>query len=278
MGTDPGNTKGAVVITGASSGIGEACALHLDKLGFRVFGTVRRETDAAALRQKASQHLTPLIMEVTEVASVDSAAEAVASAVDEKGLAGLVNNAGLCVSGPLEFMPLEKVREQFEVSVIGLVAVTQAFLPLLRQCRGRIINIGSVQGRKPVPFHAPYSASHFAMEALYAALRFELLPWGIQVSILQADAVDTPLRTKSQVAEDSWFRELPQEDRALYEGILDIRNQARDKAWQGAIGTISIAETVAEALTAEKPKNRYVVGSESAAWAIMSQFLPDERD
>ena len=278
MNIDQRPGRGGVVITGTSSGIGEACALYLDKLGFQVFAAVRKEGDADALRRKASDHLTPIIMDVTDAESVASAARVVSDAVGEAGLAGLINSAGICVSGPFEVVPVENVREQFEVNVIGLVAVTQAFLPLLRRGGGRIINLGSVHRRKAVPFHAPYSASHWAVEALSSALRFELLPWGIPIIIIEADAVATRLKEKSEAAEEEMMRSLPQEERELYEGILAFRNQAAEKAWASAVGADSVAEKAAEALTAETPENRYVVGSDSAALSIMTQFFPDEVD
>jgi NAD(P)-dependent dehydrogenase (short-subunit alcohol dehydrogenase family) len=264
MNIDQRAAEGSVVITGTSSGIGEACALYLDRLGFRVFATVRKESDADALRQKASDHLTPIIMDVTDADSIASAAETVSTAVGEAGLAGLVNNAGICVSGPFEFVPVEQIREQFEVNVVGLVAVTQAFIPLLRKGRGRIINMGSVHRRKAVPFYSAYSASHWAIEALSSALRFELLPWGISVISIEGDAVATRLREKRS--------------RELYEGVLAFKNQLGERAWQSAVGADSVAEVVGEALISETPKNRYAVGSDSGAMALLTQLFPDEVD
>jgi NAD(P)-dependent dehydrogenase (short-subunit alcohol dehydrogenase family) len=278
MNIDQRAARGGVVITGTSSGIGEACALHLDKLGFRVFATVRKETDADALRQQASDDLTPIIMDVTDAASIASAVEPISDAVGEAGLAGLINSAGICVSGPFEVVLIENVREQFEVNVIGLVAVTQACIPLLRKGKGRIINMGSVHRRKAVPFHSAYSASHWAVEALSSALRFELLPWGIPVINIEADAVATRLREKSEAAEDEMMKSLSQKSRELYEGVLAFRNEMGEKAWQSAVGADSVAEVVAEALTSETPKNRYAVGSDSGAMALLTQLFPDEVD
>ena len=156
----------SIVITGASSGIGEACALYLDELGYRVFAGVRKPAAGEALKAKASKRLAPVILDVTDVASIDRAVETVKAAVGAAGLAGLVNNAGIGVGGPLEVVPLADLRKQFEVNVIGQVAVTQALLPLLRQGRGRIVNMGSIAGRATMPFMGPYSASKFALEAL----------------------------------------------------------------------------------------------------------------
>src|SRR4051794_34595470 len=136
--------KGGVVVTGASTSIGNACALHLDRIGFRVFAGVRRDEDAERLRAQASERLTPVKLDVTDSESIRSAADQVATALAGEPLSGLVNNAGIAVSGPVEYLPIEEVRKQLEVNFIGQVAVTQAFLPLLRRSRGRVVNIGSV--------------------------------------------------------------------------------------------------------------------------------------
>src|SRR5579885_8680 len=158
---------GSIVITGASSGIGEACALHFHEKGYRVFAGVRKSSDGEALRQKTSDRLTPLIMDVTDPESVHAAARS----IDRKEISGLINNAGIVVSGPIELVPLARLREQLEVNVIGQVAVTQAFMPLLRQGRGRIVFIGSIAGRSALPFTGPYSASKYALEAIAESLR-----------------------------------------------------------------------------------------------------------
>ena len=142
----------AVVITGASTGIGQACALELDRRGFRVFAGVRSQAAAENLRAKASARLTPILIDVTDAASVAAAAKAVGEAVGDAGLAGLVNNAGIAIAGPVELVPLDAWRRQLEVNVIGQVAVTQAFLPLLRKAPGRIVNISSNSGGQAAPF------------------------------------------------------------------------------------------------------------------------------
>ncbi|MGD1157325.1 MAG: SDR family oxidoreductase, partial [Terriglobia bacterium] len=185
--------KGAVVITGASTGIGEACALHLDKLGFRVFAGIRKAADAEALRHRASARLVPIRLDVSDETEVEQAARNVTEALRGEGLAGLVNNAGIVVAGMLEFLPLDALRRQLEVNVVGQVAVTQAFLPHLRKARGRIVNIGSVSGLIAGPFSGAYAASKFALEALTDALRVELRPWKIHVSIVEPGNIQTPI-------------------------------------------------------------------------------------
>lgn len=148
------NGKGAVLITGASSGIGEACALRLSEHGFAVLAGVRKESDGAALQQK-SAGITPVMIDVTDGTSIAGAGSAVAIAVGEAGLAGLVNNAGVALPGPIEFIEIDDLRAQLEVNVIGQIAVTQAFLPLIRKGNGRVVNIGSIAGRAAAPFVGP---------------------------------------------------------------------------------------------------------------------------
>jgi NAD(P)-dependent dehydrogenase (short-subunit alcohol dehydrogenase family) len=168
--------KGAVVITGASTGIGEACALHLDKLGYRVFAGIRKATDGESLRRRASARLVPLRLDISDETEVGLAARNVVEALGDGGLAGLVNNAGIVVGGMLEFLPLDALRRQLEVNVVSQIAVTQAFLPSLRKARGRMVNIGSVSGLISSPFSGAYAASKFALEALTDSLRMELRP------------------------------------------------------------------------------------------------------
>ncbi len=158
--------KGAVVITGASTGIGEACALHLDKMGFRVFAGIRKAADAESLKRRASARLVTLRLDISDETEIERAAETVKEALHGDGLAGLINNAGIVVGGMLEFLPLDALRRQLEVNVVGQIAVTQAFLPDLRKARGRIVNMGSVSGLISSPFSGAYAASKFALEAL----------------------------------------------------------------------------------------------------------------
>ena len=198
-----------VVITGASTGIGEACALRMDRLGWRVFAGVRKEADGLALQKKASEELTPIILDVTEQPPIDASAGLVTAAVGESGLAGLINNAGVGVGGPLEFIEVDELRRQLEVNVIGQIAVTQAFMPLIRKSTGRIVNMGSIGGRMATPFLGPYNASKFAMEALTDSLRQELHPWGIHVSIIATGSISTPLWDKSKAALDALTATLP---------------------------------------------------------------------
>lgn len=269
------STPHVIVITGASSGIGEACALYLDELGYRVFAGVRRLSDGEALKAKASARLTPVLLDVTDLASIDRAAETVKAAVGSAGLAGLVNNAGIAVGGPLEVVPLADLRKQFEVNVIGQVAVTQALLPLLRQGRGRIVNMGSIAGRATMPFMGPYSASKFSLEALTDAMRMELRPWGIHVSIVEPGAIASRIWDKAGHAADQMEAAASAEAKAHYgEAVARVREVVA-RAAQRAIPARVVAEAVAHALSAARPKTRYLVGLDARFRAMLAAWLPD---
>ena len=269
---------GSIVVTGASTGIGEACALHLDGRGFRVFAGVRREVDGGALKQKASDRLTPVILDVTDAASIKSAADTVAASIGEAGLSGLVNNAGIAVAGPLEFLPIDELRRQFEVNVIGQIAVTQAFLPLLRKGHGRIINMGSIAGKSALPFTGPYCASKFALEALTDSLRMELLPWNIPVSIIEPAYVTTPIWQKSLREGERVTAMLPPRAHELYgHAIASMGNivfNIRKTALNNDVPADVVARAVEHALTAKKPRTRYLVGS-AALLRVVLGMLPD---
>jgi NAD(P)-dependent dehydrogenase (short-subunit alcohol dehydrogenase family) len=264
-----------VLITGASTGIGRATALHLDRLGWIVYAGVRKEADADALRAASSGNLIPVTLDVTDAASIRSAAEEIRAAVGEGGLQGLVNNAGIGVAGPVEFLPPDQFRRQFEVNVIGQVAVTQAVISLLRTARGRIVNMSSVGGRLASPMMAPYNASKFALEALTDALRLELRPWSIEVIAVQPGAIATPIWDKSVAAADALLATLPTAATELYgPAIENARRWAAKQAEDGSPPE-AVARAVAHALTARRPRTRYVVGRDARIGMIIARFLPD---
>ncbi|MCG3777514.1 MAG: Diacetyl reductase [(S)-acetoin forming] [Nitrospira sp.] len=264
----------SVVITGASTGIGAACALHLDALGFRVFAGVRRYEDGASLRVRGSQRLLPVLLDVTDAVSIAQAAAQVHEAVGGEGIAGLVNNAGIVVAGPLEVLPIAELRKQFGVNVIGALAVTQAFLPLLRVRRGRIVNMGSIAGRVTVPFLGPYSMSKFALEAMTTALRLELDGWGIEVSIVEPGAIATPIWEKSIKAADLLQASTTHDALPLYAEHFACVRRAIDEAARRAISVDAVARAVEHALTARRPRTHYLVGSDAKFRALLALLLP----
>ena len=274
MTTNNSTDHRAVLITGASSGIGRATALLLDRSGFQVFAGVRGREHGEALRRQASERLTPILLDVTDSHSIEAAAKSVAEALGGRGLAGLVNNAGIDIAGSLEKAPLSEVRLQFEVNVIGLLAVTQAFLPLLRRNKGRIVNIGSVLGRLAIPFMGAYSATKFALEGLTDALRIELRPWGIQVSLIEPGTVATPLWSKTHFL----ARMNEEKDDAagkLYAKANAAAYAAFTKFGQSGISPERVAANVFEALTILNPKSRYLVGREAKALSLLAALVPD---
>lgn len=265
----------AVVITGASTGIGKACALHLDKLGYKVFAGVRQQADAETLQQQASAQLVPLFIDVTDVEAIHLAANTVAAAAEKSGLAGLVNNAGIAVGSPLEFLPIAQLRSQLEINVIGQIAATQAFLPLLRRAKGRIINMSSISGRIAMPFVGPYAASKFALEALTDSLRVELKPWGIEVISIQPGAIDTPIWDKSINRADIMRHNFAPEAEQLYGPLMSVVRRSMIRAGQSGISAEKVAQIVARALATPRPKTRYVVGKDAKLASLLVRFLPD---
>ena len=269
-----GNNR-AVLITGASTGIGAACAVHLDQLGFRVFAGVRREQDGEALKRLATDRLLPVMIDVTDGSTIQQACSMVAEQVGSRGLYGLVNNAGIVVAGPLEAVPILNLRHQLEVNVIGQVAVTQAFLPLIRQARGRVVNMGSIAGRGAIPLMGPYAASKFALEAITDALRLELQQWGIEVSIVEPGAIATPIWDKSRKEAVQLEAETTTELRALYATLIAAVRTVVAQATERAIPCDAVTKAVEHALTAARPKTRYLVGTDAKLRALMIKLLPD---
>jgi len=270
-----GKTQRCVVITGASTGIGEACALRLDKLGWRVFAGVRKEADAERLKKEGSERLTPAFIDVTDEGSIMKAEETVRAVVGEAGLAGLVNNAGVGIHGPLEFIPLEDLRRQLEVNTIGQIAVTQVFLPLIRKGHGRIVNIGSIGGKMATPFLGPYAASKFAMEALTDSLRQELRPWDIHVAIVEPGSIATPIWDKGQAGADEMEQKLPEEAMKLYGTAVDAVRTAARQFESRAVPPDRVAQAVAHALTSRRPRTRYVVGFDATIQRVLAAVVPD---
>ncbi|HXH07354.1 MAG TPA: SDR family oxidoreductase [Vicinamibacterales bacterium] len=263
-----------VVVTGASSGIGFACAQRLDQAGFRVFGGVRREADGDRLRAATGGRAVPLRLDITDADQIAAAARTVDDVCGEAGLAGLVNNAGIAIAGPLECLPIDDLRRQLEVNVIGQVAVTQALLPALRRGRGRIVNMGSIAGRFSAPFLGPYSASKFALEAITDALRLELRPWGLAVVIVEPGDVATPIWEKGQQYGRELEARLPEAVGRYEPFAARVRRYAAARGRSGAPPDL-VARVVLRALTARRPRPRYLVGRDAQVRAILARWLPD---
>jgi len=258
-----------VVITGASTGIGHAAAQRLAREGFRVFAGVRKPQDAERLR---AEGLEPLEVDVTDPAAIAAAARRVGE--DTESLAGLVNNAGVAVASPFETLDLDDLRRQLEVNFVGHVAVTQAFLPRLRRAQGRIVNVGSIGGRMALPFNGPYHASKFAMEAFSDSLRQELRPWGIHVAIVEPGAIDTPIWERGSQEAKRLAEGMSAEGRELYGAQLSRVDEVVGEMTRGAIPPEKVADVIVHALTARRPRARYVVGRDARMQLVLKALLP----
>jgi NAD(P)-dependent dehydrogenase (short-subunit alcohol dehydrogenase family) len=263
----------SVVITGASTGIGEACARALDRGGWTVFAGVRRVEDGDRLRSGASDRLRPIAIDVTDRASIEAAREAVLHQTDR--LDGLVNNAGVAVAGPLECIPIDDFRRQLEINVVGQIAVTQAFLPLVRRAAGRVVLMGSIGGRMSTPFLGPYCASKFALEAIADALRVELMPWNVHVAIVEPGSIATPIWTKSADAAAAMRQRMPPDTDALYGEALTAVGRAAESTGRRGVAPALVADAVSHALEAPRPRTRYLVGSDARIRGILGKFIPD---
>jgi NAD(P)-dependent dehydrogenase (short-subunit alcohol dehydrogenase family) len=267
-----------ILVTGASTGIGRAAALALLAEGFRVFAAVRSDQAAEALRKKVpaatAARLETLQLDVTDATQIRSAAERVDAVVGAEGLWGLFNNAGISIAGPLEHIPIERLRRQLEVNVTGQVAVTQAFLPLLRKARGRIVTTGSNSGYFSTPCLAPYCISKYAMEAFSDALRRELRPWGITVSLLEPGAIVTDIWQTSTSEFQEFMRNPPPGMIESYGGLLDRISQAARQSASRAAPVDVVTRDVIHAFMSQRPKTRYRMGPGSVSRKLQS-CLPD---
>ncbi len=264
-----------MLITGASTGIGRAAALRLDRGGWRVFAGVRRDDDAAALREAGSERLEPLILDVTEAEAIAAAAERIGEATGEAGLDGLLNNAGIGVMAPLETIALDDFRRQVEVNVTAQVAVTQAMLPLIRAAGGRIVFMGSMGGRVALPFGAPYHVSKFALEAIADSLRQELRPWGLEVALIEPGSIDTPIWERGEKAAEEMWARAPARQRELYGEQLERFLAAAQRTAERGIAPEKVAEAVEHALTARRPRTRYLVGRDARLQTRVRRLMPD---
>jgi NAD(P)-dependent dehydrogenase (short-subunit alcohol dehydrogenase family) len=251
----------AALVTGASSGIGAACAARLVGAGWRVFAGVRRAGDAPVGTDE-------VLLDVTDDEQVRAAAERI------QQLDGLVNNAGIALAVPLEFIPLQELRRQFEVNVVGQIAVTQAFLPHLRRSRGRIVFMGSIAGQSALPFLGPYAASKHALEAVADTWRLELRPFGVDVSLVQPGTIKTPIWTKSAAIADKLANGAGAELAGLYgDRIAAFRRVAMKRGAKGASAD-EVARVVEQTLTMDRPRTRKLVGLDAKVRSGVER-LPD---
>ena len=262
-----------VLITGCSTGIGRASALRLDAAGWRVFAGVRKEGDAESIADAASDRLQPVIVDVTDSASIDLCRERIEKECPG-GVHGLVNNAGAAHVGPLELMPLADMRRQFEVNFVGHVAMTQALVPSLRKTKGRIVNVTSVGGLVSTPFFGPYCASKYALEAVSDCLRVELRPWGIKTIAIEPGSVATEIWESGTQIFAELREELGPEAVELYGKALEATARAAAETGKRGIPPEDAAAIVERALTARRPRTRYLVGRDAYVMTAAKRLLP----
>jgi len=261
-----------VLVTGASTGIGRASALLLAARGFSVLAGVRREQDGAALARAGGGRVEPLLLDVTDAAAIRAASE---QALRRGGLDALVNNAGIAVTGPLEYLPLDELRRQLEVNLIGQLALTQAVLDQLRSARGRIVNVSSIGGRVALPLYGPYAASKFALEGLSDALRRELRGAHVHVSVIEPGAIATPIWDRGVDAADRLWQAMPPEAHLRYGALVGALRRQATKLGEAGDPPGRVAEAVLHALTARRPRTRYVIGRDARVQARLARVLPD---
>ena len=266
-----GIDRRTVLVTGANRGIGRASVRELARLGFQVIAGVRNEADGRTLAAEVGPAVSAILLDVTRPDQVARAAEAVRAAAGERGLYGLVNNAGIVVAGPAEFLPLEALREQLEVNLVGLLGLTQALLPALRRAGGRIVNVSSVNGRIATSFSGAYAASKFALEALSDALRREL-DGAVDVIVIQPGAFKTDIWDSSRERARTLIQGYPPEAHRYYGRVLARLGEVRapDRAGDPA----RVARAVGRALTARRPRARYVVGTDARIGLLLMALLP----
>ena len=264
------STRGAILLTGASSGIGHALALRLAAEGYLVFAGVRKESDRERL---ADEHpnLRPISLDVTIAADRVRAAQSVAQS--GLPLRAVVNNAGIAVGGPLEYLPVDRLVEQFEINTFAPIAVTQLVLPQLRASRGRAFFIGSIAGRMGVPLVGPYGASKAALAVLVDALRQELHPHGVAVSLFEFAAVKTPIWAKGRAGAEQAIEQLPAEALAQYGKEIQAMLAQTKSEERHALHPSVIADAVITALHAARPRERYVIGRQARIQSIVA-LLP----
>lgn len=261
----------SVLITGASTGIGRASALRLDAAGWRVFAGVRREEDAESLAAAGSAALTPVMVDVLDADQIAAAAARVEA--EAGGLDGLVNNAGVAIPGPLETLPIADFRHQIEINLTAHVAVTQALLPAIRAAGGRVVFISSLGGRVAFPLTGAYHAAKFGVEAVGDVMRQELRPAGIRVAIVEPGSIDTPIWARGEKTADAMTAESPRTVELYGAMIEKYRKVVRDTAERG-IPPEKVAAAIEHALSAERPRSRYLVGLDAKVQARLKPFIP----
>ena len=266
------NTSKNILITGVSTGLGYGATKELIARGYIVFGSVRKKEDADRLQTELGEKFIPLIFDVTDYAAIDQAVEEVRQKLNGQGLGGLINNSGISVSGPIQYIPIDELRKNFEVNVFGLVKVTQAFLPLLGAQKnhpstpGRILNISSVTGKLAPPYLSPYVASKHAVEGISHVLRRELMQFGIEVIIIGPGAVQTAIWDKGSLEK---YKNTPY-IASLAKYFIKFVNDGKR-----GMPLDVFSKKLADIFETPKPKTRYAIVQGAFFNWILPRLLPD---
>jgi NAD(P)-dependent dehydrogenase (short-subunit alcohol dehydrogenase family) len=259
----------SALVTGASRGIGRATTQRLVRAGWNVVAGVRREADGKEVVEALGDGVRPVVLDITDTDHIAALRAQLPDSLD-----AVVNNAGVVVGGPVEALPLDELRRQLEVNVIGQVAVTQAVMPLLRSSRGRVVFVSSLSGRIVTPMTGAYNASKFAIEAIADALRMELWPWRIAVSVVEPAQTDTDMWRKADDQLEQSVASVAPEHRELYAQHIDGMRQSIPKSQRLAAPADRVAETVLRALTDRRPRPRYIVGAAPRAQFTVARLMP----
>jgi NAD(P)-dependent dehydrogenase (short-subunit alcohol dehydrogenase family) len=268
------NAGRRVVVTGSSSGIGEACVRRLAASGWEVFAGVRSLADGERLVGEIPGRVTPMLLDVTDEIQI----AALVDRLSDLPLSALVNNAGIALSMPLEFLPLAELRRQLEVNVVGQIAVTRALLPSLRRGRGRIVFIGSIAGRSALPFLGAYAASKHAIEGVADSLRLELAPFGVQVTVVEPGTIATPIWSKGAENFNRVIAQAPDEVDALYGAPMRAFRSAAAAAGRRGAPAAQVAKVVERLLEARRAPTRRVVGRDAHIRALIERLPTTLRD
>jgi NAD(P)-dependent dehydrogenase (short-subunit alcohol dehydrogenase family) len=261
-----------VIITGASSGIGEATARELARRGFHVLAGVRRDQDADAIRGPG---IEPLIIDITSPDHIRALADRVHGDPQGRVIRALVNNAGMGCNAPFEVFSIDEWRALFEVNFFGHIAITQTLLPALIRSKGRVINISSVGGKVAMATYGPYAGTKFALEAVSDSLRREIAPFGVQVVVIEPGAVKTKIAGRAITKAHEVASNMTPEQSQRYGGLVQaVTAQAASETDRG-MSADGAAKVIANAVTARKPRTRYTVGRGAAMGALMARILPD---
>jgi NAD(P)-dependent dehydrogenase (short-subunit alcohol dehydrogenase family) len=267
-------TRAHVLVTGASSGIGRATALRLAARGYHVYAGVRKPADGTVLAQAAAGELTPLLLDVTDVAQIAAAVQGIEAHTGEAGLAGLVNNAGIGTFGPLELIAIEQFRRQLDVNVTGQLAMTQAVLPMLRRARGRIVMIGSIGTRFTPPFIGPLAASKSALVTLSIALRQELAPFDVRVVLVEPGSIRSEAAGKLDADAQQVLSQASPDCKTLYQDAFLHLTGFFSALHHNGSPPDEVARTIERALTVRRPRTRYLVGKNAGRMAVAAAVLP----